>query len=90
MIRCQWRMRGRAGEQVAQLRREGGVPDPPVREEPPAHVLGDFEDDYGNRFTITEEAWVQDASSRYENRPAAYSAANAEIRSTRDALSAGK
>lgn len=52
-------------EQVAQLRREGGVPDPPVREESPAHLLGDFEDDYGNRFTNTEVAWVQNASRRY-------------------------
>ncbi len=53
-------------EQVTQLRREGGVADPPAREEPPAHLLGEWEDDYGNRFTITSVGWLLHSSSRYD------------------------
>jgi hypothetical protein len=32
---------------------------------PPASILGAFEDDYGNRFTITAETWALHDSARY-------------------------
>jgi hypothetical protein len=32
---------------------------------PPAFVVGDFEDDYGNRFTITPDLWTLHDSARY-------------------------
>lgn len=44
----------------------GCTPRAAVRSEaPPALLLGSFEDDYGIRYTITEDAWVQLPASRY-------------------------
>ena len=60
-----WKLEGYR-EQVAQLRRESGVADPPAREEPPPQLLGEWEDDYGNRFTIASVEWVLHDSSRYD------------------------
>ena len=37
----------------------------PRPDDPPAYLLGSFEDDYGNRYTITPEAWVQEPDVRY-------------------------
>jgi hypothetical protein len=32
---------------------------------PPALVVGDFEDDYGNRFSISPDLWIQHPRARY-------------------------
>jgi hypothetical protein len=37
----------------------------PTPDDPPTELLGAFEDDYGNRFTITPEAWTQEAEARW-------------------------
>ncbi len=33
---------------------------------PPGLVIGEFEDDYGGRFTITASEWFQHPSNRYQ------------------------
>ncbi len=38
----------------------------PTPDDPPAELLGTFEDDYGNRFTITPDAWLHESDTRYE------------------------
>ena len=38
----------------------------PRPDDPPTYLLGTFEDDYGNRHTITPEAWVQEPDVRYD------------------------
>jgi hypothetical protein len=50
---------------VVRQRAEAGVPVGPPDAVPPEIVLGAFEDDYGNRFTITPDAWVMGGSARY-------------------------
>lgn len=37
----------------------------PASSEPPALLLGSFEDDYGSRFTISADGWIQHPRSRY-------------------------
>jgi len=50
---------------VVRQRAEAGVPVGPPDAVPPEVVLGAFEDDYSNRFTITPDAWVMGGSARY-------------------------
>lgn len=44
---------------------EGGATPGSVTSDPPTLLVGDFEDDYGNRFTISSEVWLQRPRSRY-------------------------
>lgn len=37
----------------------------PVDSGPPALVLGEFQDDYGNSFTVSAEVWIQHPHGRY-------------------------
>jgi hypothetical protein len=46
-------------------RAEQGLPVGPPGAVPPDDILGDFEDDYGNRFTVTAGAWRLNDSARY-------------------------
>ncbi len=41
------------------------IPPPPVTGTPDASILGEFEDDYGNRYTITMREWFQHPRARY-------------------------
>lgn len=43
-------------------------PSPPAVESPPALLLGDFVDDYGIRYTIKTDGWVQHPDARYDLR----------------------
>jgi hypothetical protein len=38
----------------------------PRPDDPPAWMLGTFEDDYGNRYEISEDSWVQEPGMTYE------------------------
>jgi hypothetical protein len=49
---------------IVRRRAEAGIPVGPPGAVPPELVLGAFEDDYGNRFTITPDRWVM-GSARY-------------------------
>jgi len=44
---------------VAQVRSDEAT-DPP-----PAYLLGEFEDDYGNRFSVSTDEWALHGSARY-------------------------
>ncbi len=38
----------------------------PRPDDPPTYVIGRFEDDYGNRYTIAPDAWTQEPGVRYD------------------------
>lgn len=41
------------------------TPGLPAEAPPPALIVGDFEDDYGGRHTVSEREWIQHPNSRY-------------------------